>query len=135
MMESMFRAAVVLTVASVLLTALALINCLSEEDRGRIRALPRWAWLLLILFVPVLGALAYFVAGRPVPVGGQRQGWLSGGGAATEPPRPRAPDDDPDFLRSLGQHPPTDQDEDLLRRWEEDLKRREEERRRRDRDA
>jgi hypothetical protein len=129
----MFRAAVVLALVSVLLTALALISCLSVEDKSRIRGLPRWAWLLLILLVTPVGPIAYFVLGRPLPPGKPHSGWPIGG--FPEPPRPRAPDDDPDFLRSLDQPTISKEDEELLQRWEEDLKRREDEQRRRDRDS
>jgi hypothetical protein len=128
----MFRAAVVLAIASVLLLALALISVLSEEDKRKIRAMPRWAWLLVILFVPTLGPLAYFAFGRPAPGGKSGSAWpLSG---FPEPPQPRAPDDDPEFLRSLDQPTISKEDEELLQRWEEDLKRREDEQRRRDHD-
>jgi hypothetical protein len=129
----MFRAAVVLALASVVLTALALISCLSVEDKSRLRGLPRWAWLLLILFVPTLGPISYFVFGRPLPPGKTGPGWPLGG--FPEPPRPRAPDDDPEFLRTLDQPGISKEDEELLKRWEEDLKKREDEQRRRDRDT
>ncbi len=129
----MFRAAVLLCAASVVLTALALISCLSVEDRRQIRALPRWAWILLIVFLPPLGGIAYFAWGRPLPADRPRPGWLTGG--YTEPPRPRAPDDDPEFLRSLDKFTSNARDEEHLRRWEEELKRREDEQRRRDRDT
>lgn len=69
------------------------------------------------------------------------------------PRRGPAPDDDPDFLRSLSRFTPNpppgrtssqapdqppsqirnDPDDDLLRRWEEDLRQKEDERRRRER--
>jgi hypothetical protein len=121
----MFRAAVVSSLASVLLAALAMISVLSVEDKSQIRGLPRWAWMLVILFVPTAGPIAYFLAGRPRPPGKTLTG-------LPEPPRPRAPDDDPDFLRSLDLPTVSDEDEKLLKQWEEDLKRREEEQRRRD---
>lgn len=130
----MFRVAVALAFASILLAALALISCLSIEDQTKIRNLPRYLWVLLIVLVPLVGAGAWFVAGRPVPEGGSRPGWPVGG--FPERPRPRAPDDDPDFLRSLDEPSPiSDEDERLLRQWEEDLRRREEEQRRRDTDT
>lgn len=129
----MFRAAVLLALASVILAALALISCLSVEDKSRIRGLPRWAWLLLILLVPTAGPIAYFALGRPLPVKKSGSAWpLSG---YPEPPRPRAPDDDPEFLRSLDQPTISKEDEELLQRWEEDLKKREDEQRRRDHDS
>ena len=49
------------------------------------RLMPRWSWVLLTVFVPVVSMVLWFVAGRP------RRGWQRGYG----------PDDDPDFLRSL----------------------------------
>ena len=49
------------------------------------RLLPRWSWVLLTLFVPVVSSVLWFVAGRPRK--GQQRGF--------------GPDDDPDFLRSL----------------------------------
>lgn len=140
----MFRAAVVLALAGVLLAALALISCLSVEDKREIRGMPRFAWLLVILLAPLAGPIAWFLLGRPQPAGKPGASWRAATGRS-EPPRPRAPDDDPEFLRSLDQHTtgaagqtPADQptisqqDEELLREWEEDLRRREEEQRRRD---
>lgn len=126
----MFRVAVLLSIASVLLAALALISCLSVEDKREIRGLPRFAWVIVILLAPLAGSIAWFVAGRPHTEGPPGAGWRVGGGFP-QPHRPKAPDDDPDFLRSLDQPTITNEDEELLRRWEEDLKRREDERRRR----
>lgn len=122
----MFRAAVLLSLASVLLAALALISCLSVEDKSTIRGLPRFAWVLVILLLPLAGPAAWFLGGRPVragrPFGWSVPGW-------SEPPRPKAPDDDPEFLRSLGRstsRPSRDREEELLRRWEEELQEEEE---------
>lgn len=115
----MIRVFIFLSFAGVVLAALALISVLSVEDKDRIRGLPRFAWVLLILVAPLLGSIAYFVAGRPVPTG-RNTGWSLTGGGAAKPTRPRAPDDDPEFLRSLGQ--PRTEEADL-RRWEEELRR------------
>jgi hypothetical protein len=100
-------------------TLSALIDCLSSE-REDIRGLPRPVWLLLILLVPVIGPLAWFIAGRPASLD-QRAGVLTGGRGRQ---RVTAPDDDPDFLRGIDTTQST-KDAELLRRWEEDLKRRE----------
>jgi hypothetical protein len=124
----MFRVAVFLSLASVLLAALALISCLSIEDKRQIRGLPRLAWVVVILLLPLAGAIAWFVYGRPQPAGKARPGWRPAGGLL-EPPRRRAPDDDPEFLRSLGDYTVSEHDEDLRRRWEEDRARREKEQR------
>ena len=122
----MGRLYVLLFFAEIALTVVALISCLSAED-GDLRALPRWAWIIIILLFPLVGSIAYLVAGKPVKSGAPRSGtWRPGAGfpEAERPKRPIAPDDDPEFLRQLDARSKKD-DEDLLRRWEEDLKRRE----------
>jgi hypothetical protein len=112
------------------LLVVALIDCLSAEEFA-IRALPRVAWVFLILLFSPIGAIAWFVAGRPVrPVRlSNGEMWRPGSGfPERERPRrpgPLAPDDDPEFLRSLRA------DEDMMKRWEADLRRREEDLRRR----
>src|SRR5690606_18516049 len=101
----MYRAAVLLSLASVLLAALALISCLSVEDKSTIRGMPRCLWVLVILLLPLVGPAAWFLAGRPGPPGRSPFGWSVPGWP--EPPRrPKAPDDDPDFLRSLSRFTP-----------------------------
>ena len=52
-------------------------------SRLRIRGLPRWAWLLVIILVPVIGPVLWLLVGRAKL-------------AATI-----APDDDPTFLADL----------------------------------
>ena len=115
----------------VALVAVALISCLSAEDK-EIRTLPRAAWVLVILLVPLVGAVAWFSAGRPVPaVDGVRVRGLGGGPGVRragrgEWPRPHrrvvAPDDDAEFLRSLDVEQAR-RDHELFRRWEDDLTR------------
>lgn len=124
----MARLYVLLFLVQIVLAVLALISCLSAEE-GEIRALPRLIWVLIILFFPLIGSIAWFLVGRPArekaPGGG---GWHVGG---HEPKRPAAPDDDPEFLKSLDAGK-SQQDRELFEQWEEDLRRREDELRRRD---
>lgn len=115
----MFRVVALLSVASVLFAAVALISCLSVEDKRTIRGLPRFAWVIAILLLPLVGGIAWFLFGRPRPTRGQASRWRPASGAQ-EPPRRRAPDDDPDFLRSLRDYKISEDDEDLLRRWSEE---------------
>ncbi|MFT3834536.1 MAG: PLDc N-terminal domain-containing protein [Micropruina sp.] len=78
-------------VLPVVLLALLVVYCLVEvaqADPDRVRVLPRWLWVALIILLPGVGAVAWLIAGRP-----RRQ--------QPPPRRPRAPDDDPDFLRGL----------------------------------
>ncbi|MFG2056609.1 PLDc N-terminal domain-containing protein [Micromonospora sp. NPDC048930] len=119
--------------AEVVLAVCALISCLSAEE-GEIRALPRVAWVLIILFFPLVGSIAWFVAGREPTARRPRTAWPMGNGFSEQDRRrPVAPDDDPEFLSSLAERRRRD-DQELLRRWEEDLRRREDELRRREDD-
>lgn len=117
----MVRVFLLLVLTQVVLAALALIGCLSAE-KHQVRALPRALWVPVVLFVPLLGPIAWFVAGRPVGTGRPRPG-------GKPRRRPVAPDDDPDFLKSLHDRT-SQQDQELFQRWEDDLRRREEDLRR-----
>lgn len=74
---------------AVALTVYALVDVV-QSPPARVRTMPRLAWAGVILLLPVVGAVAWLLTGRP-----------SGGGAGRRPGRPIAPDDDPDFLRGL----------------------------------
>jgi hypothetical protein len=84
------RAVLLLVTVGVAIYALVdLVRSRPEEIRG----LPKLAWVVVIALVPLAGSLAYLVLGR-VGAGLDRPGPGSG-------PQVIAPDDDPDFLRSL----------------------------------
>ena len=78
--------AVALVIFTVFVTAFA-----ATADARAVRSLPKWAWILLCVFVTPIGGLLYLLVGRPLPNGGDRE----------KPTRTVAPDDDPDFLRDL----------------------------------
>lgn len=111
------------------LLVIALIDCLSAEEFA-IRALPRVAWVFIILLFSPVGAIAWFVAGRPAPPVRLSNGtvWRPGSGFP-EDQRPRqrtsGPDDDPEFLRNLASS--LREDEGMMKKWEADLRRREQE--------
>ncbi len=105
----------------------AMIDCLQTEER-RVRNLPKLAWIVLIVIAPIVGPLAWLFAGRPRREGASGT-WPLKPGPGPELPRALAPDDDPAFLAKLKK---TQDDETLLKKWEEDLRRREEELRRGD---
>src|SRR5699024_2838331 len=76
---------------------------------GLIRVLPKPAWALIILFIPVLGFILWYLFGR------------GSEGRPVSAARPRgqvAPDDDEDYLRQvdrevqLGKHAPQASDDD-----------------------
>ncbi len=81
----LLRVVVVLVVIGV--TVYALVDCWGS-DGPSVRLLPRPLWSLVVL-VPVVGPVLWFVAGRPRDL------------PEAPLPRPLAPDDDPEFLREL----------------------------------
>lgn len=99
-----------LIVIPLVLAIYALIDCLQAPPQS-VRGMRKPLWLLTIL-IPVAGALAWLVAGRP-RTPRRRQA----------PRRPVAPDDNPEFLRQMRSL--DEEHEQLLRQWERDLKRRE----------
>ncbi|WIE63961.1 PLDc N-terminal domain-containing protein [Curtobacterium sp. MCLR17_036] len=81
----MVRLWLIVAVAAVAFTVYAAIDC-ATMPRERIRSLRRGIWILLVIVLPVLGGLLWFLLGRA---------------PATEPGtgrRYRGPEDDPDFL-------------------------------------
>ena len=95
-----------LGVAAVIFTIYAVADC-AFFDRSRIRGLRRGWWIVVILVVPIIGGLLWFIIGR----GRANRVGPSRGGAI-------APDDDADFLRRLR----TDAEQDeRIRRLEQEL--------------
>ena len=111
------------------LLVFCLIDCIQTPEH-EVRNLGKGWWILLILFFPIVGGVAWLVAGRP-QAGPRRQvPWPSTRTAGfPDYERPRrpvlGPDDDPDFLAEMRRG--NAEQEELLRRWEDDLRRREQE--------
>jgi hypothetical protein len=76
-------------------------------ERSRVRALPKIIWVIVVIVLPIVGAVLWFLLGR------ER---LSDRGARRVP---RAPDDDPEFLRQLSRE---QQQEERIRQLEERLR-------------
>jgi phospholipase D-like protein len=110
-----------------------------KTDRTVCRNLPKEMWLLLVIILPALGAIAWFIMGRPENarfVPGSTEQRRPGsmwrleprelpGGQHPASGRHIGPEDNPEFMRSA--------EERRLRAWEEELRRREEELRKRER--
>jgi hypothetical protein len=79
---------VLLALITVAVTIYAFVDCLHSTDED-VRNLPRPLWLLVTM-VPLVGGLTWLALGR-----------TSATAPVKPPPRPPAPDDDPEFLRSL----------------------------------
>lgn len=115
----------------IVLAIYAIIDCLQTPD-DQLRSLPRFAWVVLILFVLVVGPVLWLIAGRARDgVARPRLAWPASPSArGPDQRRPTrrfsAPDDDPEFLSQLGRdHPRTSEQDALLEQWERDLRRRE----------
>lgn len=98
----MARLLFILVPLAVAFWVFSIVDC-AMQPPTRHRGVSKAAWMLIVILLPVIGGILWFIVGRgrPAPV------------AAV-----RAPDDDPTFLRGLGS--PSDQDE-RIRRLEEEL--------------
>lgn len=93
----------------VVLIIYGLIDCLRSEPSD-VRSIPKPAWVLVIVLLPIIGVLLWFFFGRPqyattgsapsTPAGRAGAG-LRGASTPGRPHQVVAPDDDPDFLRNL----------------------------------
>ena len=79
----------------VALTVYALVD-LTSTPSARTAWLPRWAWALLVLVVPVIGPAAWLLLGKE-----DAAAIAPDAGAPGRNAGPVAPDDDPDFLRNV----------------------------------
>jgi hypothetical protein len=64
MMLRVFRLYGLLFLVDLALLVVALIDCLSTDEYA-VRNLPKTMWVLLILLFSPIGAIVWFVAGRP----------------------------------------------------------------------
>jgi hypothetical protein len=80
-------------------------------DRSRVKALPKLLWALIVLVLPIIGAVLWFFLGR------ERLSERGSGGPVRR--GPRAPDDDPEFLRKLSRE---QAQEERIRELEERLR-------------
>ncbi|MYV44928.1 PLD nuclease N-terminal domain-containing protein [Streptomyces sp. SID2888] len=108
----------------------AFIDCLNTPEE-QVRGLPKVVWLIIILlFGEVLvGPILWLLVGkvRQTPANGSTPSEWHRNHTTTWV----APDDNPEFLKSLKEE--NKKDEALLKDWEADLRRREDELRRRER--
>lgn len=110
----MVRLFIFLAAVQLVLFVLGLISSLSAD---RVRNAPRAVWVLVIVLIPLLGSITYFVWGRPLSVPAE--------GMARRRPRPSSPDDDPEFLRSVDSEQ-TRRDRETLAQYEKELRNRDE---------
>ncbi|MHB1170974.1 MAG: PLDc N-terminal domain-containing protein [Lacisediminihabitans sp.] len=100
----MVRVYLVVGLVAVAFTIYAAIDCLMT-DGSRARGIPKPLWILVILFIPIIGAVLWFTLGKDRSTG---RGQV----------RQLAPDDDPAFLKQLGQEKAQ---QERIRRLEQEL--------------
>ncbi|WP_309069152.1 PLD nuclease N-terminal domain-containing protein [Microbacterium sp.] len=100
----MARLLIVLGIAAVVFWVFSIVDC-AVQPPSRHRGVSKGAWMAIVVLIPVLGGILWFLLGR----------------ARKQPPgRVLAPDDDPNFLGTL--KGVSDQDE-RIRLLEEELAR------------
>lgn len=98
----MARALVIGALVAAAFWVYSIVDC-AVQHPTRHRGVGKPAWIAIVVLLPVVGGILWFVVGRA---------------RASKMQVPRAPDDDPEFLGSIGSI--SDQDE-RIRRLEEEL--------------
>lgn len=93
-----------LWLATLGLLVYCVLNVVTTPE-SQVRNLPKMVWLLLVLFFPLVGGIAWLVAGRPVTAT-RSLPYQGNAGIPPEYDRPgraaaASPDDDEAFLRQL----------------------------------
>jgi len=99
----MVRLWLVLGVVVAVFYVYSIVDC-ALFDRTRVRALPKAAWVPIVIVFPLIGGLLWFFLGR-----------RRAAGAAA---RSLAPDDDPEFLRRVARDR---EQQEQIRRLEQEL--------------
>ena len=106
-----------------------------QTDEILMRNLPKMAWVFIVIFIPTVGAVAWFAVGRPIGAGlhagttraSPNRSWQQERGF--EPRRPRGIEDRDDWSASTSPAAPSGESaaakERRLQEWEAELERRE----------
>ncbi|MFE9443331.1 PLD nuclease N-terminal domain-containing protein [Streptomyces sp. NPDC006602] len=97
------------------LSVYAFIDCISTKDED-VRYMPKPLWAILVLVFPLAGSISWFIAGKqrnPAGAGGPAGLAGSAGSPWSRGGRQQwvAPDDNPEFLKSLKDEDKKDGDE------------------------
>jgi hypothetical protein len=97
---------------------------LIQTPESEIRNLSKWGWLVLIIILPLVGSIAWLVAGRPVRQRPLQNTWATGAGFP-EQQRPQPKTDDIDARLQAELAEADRKHEEALRRWQASLEERE----------
>jgi len=101
---------VVVTVAVLVVFVYGLVDVIRTDPR-QTKGISKPAWIVVQIVLPVIGAVLWFLIGRP----------RGTGPAPVSRSHPVAPDDDPDFLRNLELRRRQRAEADRLRKLKEEL--------------
>ncbi|MGE7388713.1 PLD nuclease N-terminal domain-containing protein [Streptomyces sp. NPDC004126] len=87
------------------LTIYAFIDCLNTPEE-EVKHLPKTVWVLIILLFSIVGPVVWLFAGR------KRSAVGGGGGGRARRQQWVAPDDNPEFLKSLREEQEKNRDKD-----------------------
>ncbi|MCR2812552.1 PLD nuclease N-terminal domain-containing protein [Microbacterium sp. zg.Y1090] len=99
----MARILLIVALLLILFWVYSIVDC-AVQHPSRHRGVSKPVWILIVALLPVLGGVLWFAVGRT---------------RSSAMPRPKAPDDDPEFLGRIGDIRDTDE---RIRRIEEELK-------------
>lgn len=105
------------------LIAFCVLDIIRTEDSS-IRNLPKLPWVMLVIFLPVIGCVAWLLLGKPeTPAFSRGTGPELTGPVFRRASRPTGPEDSPGFMAAL-------EEKKRLEKWEQELREREEKLRR-----
>ena len=109
---------IVFSVAYLALVVFALVDVLTSND-GQVKHLPKMVWILLIVFLPLIGSVVWLIAGkdRALPAT-----FVSFGDPRREPAKPESTTEQE--LAALEREIEFHEKQEKLRRLEEELRRR-----------
>jgi hypothetical protein len=101
---------VVLAVAVLVIFVYGLVDVIRTDGRLT-RGISKPAWIVVMIVLPVLGAILWLLIGRPRGTAPVRPAYS----------HPTAPDDDPDFLRNLEMRRRNQREADRLKKLKDEL--------------
>lgn len=116
------------------LLVFCLVDCIQSPPH-LIRNLEKGWWIVIIILLPLIGGIAWLVAGRPVRTSAGGQWRIGSGFPADEQPRTayKRNEDDPAFMAEMAR---IDREhEESLKKWEAKLAAQEAEQKRRQQDG
>lgn len=105
---------VILTLATLALMIFSLVNVIMS-DEWQVKHLPKIAWVLLIIFLPIIGSILWLILGKDREISGSTERARQ---PRSQPQRPLVIDDDVAIENEIAYH----ENQARIRRLEAELK-------------